>query len=140
VGFEHLKSDVKLMGEARFIDDFYDLVKKSSDRAKKRCNNDITQLEGYLESIKKPGDYATNNKNKEAYDDVLRQIRDIKCRIENLCMKNQIILIGGYKGLLRSLDSPEADTKGAIFATTGNHPLGFAEISDIREVSYDEQK
>ena len=134
VGFECLKAGIELSGEVLFVGDFSDFVKNSSIQAKARCQNDIARLERYIENLKIPGDYATNPDSQKAYDSVTAQICEIKCHIEKLCKPDYIMLLGGYKGLIRALNAPEKNTQGTIFATMENNPFGFIEISDIKEV------
>jgi len=136
VGFECLKAETELNIEVRYAGNFHELLAICSDNTKRRCKNDIVRLEKHLENIKSLVDCDTNPDRKTAYDSVINQINTIKSKMDSfLCCKN-LILIGGYKGLYRSMDSPNIDAKSAIYATTNNEPLGFAEII-IKKEDYD---
>jgi len=137
VGFESLKAGIELEGELRFAGDISEILNKNS--AKDRCQNDIIRLEKYKENIKKPKDYNSNKDSQEAYDTLISQISEIKKYIELFCEDNSdIILLGGYKGLVRSLNNSK-DLEGAIFATANNVPFGFVKIVKIEEVNDNEK-
>ena len=134
VGIECLKAGVELTGEVRYTDDFNALIQNCSDKAKTRSQNDVNRLKKYISDIKQPYDYNTNVDSKAAYHNVINQIDAIKANIEGYIKQDNLVLLGGYKGVIRSLNLPNEDTKGAIFATKDNVPFGFAEIISIKEV------
>ena len=135
VGFEYLNAEVTLSGKVRFSGDFDCLIQKSSDNTTAKCRNDIDALERYIKKIKNRKDYQDKNKQSD-YDNVISEINEIKDHIAKFIKSsNHIILLGGYKGMIRSLNIPDENAQGAIFTTGKNIPLGFAEISNEGEAS-----
>ena len=124
IGVEMLKTKAELQGTLYLEDDaeFTDLLKKANEKTKRKMG----QMAGYVREL------IETRQNKT----VLEKLTAVKNNLQVLMERDDVILIGGYKGLLHSilLDHSEVERKGAIFIDNETlQPHGFVKIRTYKE-------
>lgn len=120
VGIEMIKDETNLKGEVYLEDtiQFSEILNNANEDAKNKMN----QMCEYLNNLQKKG--YTN--------EVLKKnLHDIVDKLSSLKEEDNVILIGGYKGLLHSIVLGDiAEIKGALFIdSTTMLPHGLVRIN-----------
>ncbi len=124
VGVEMVRGKTELRGELYLEENmaFSDIIKSANRDTKGKMNQMMTYLEMLL---------GRNYKNKDLNSILVKIKEGLACCLE----EDDIILVGGYKGLLHSilLDHPREERLGGLFIDFKTMlPHGIVKISNVR--------